>query len=441
MQFFDGWTTQHFIRLAIVIALATLPTVIWFGVMFQGRKTSRWPLFLAFLLGTFTVVPLMVLDYIFIKNPALDIYNAVESTFTAASVAAFIGLVIAAWSEEVFKGWVVRVINRTRIGIQTINDAVRYSVLAGLGFAFTENIFYFYYIWQGDGFLGLLFPMIFRSIFTVCGHMVFSGIFGYYYGMAKFARPIVETKLWMGEGSKSLQILSRILGVDEAKAFSQWVMLKGLIIAAVIHTAFNFMVDLGQFLIVLGIVGGGFLFLKYLMAHKAGAIAFAGLGRESTMQKRDQDVVLQLLAMWAKEGRHQDVIDICQRLLMRDPDNKVVQLFQAKAMDAAKIKKVEDSFSALFKSADTEEKKNSLRTLMKQKVLMEMLSDRQAPISAPMAMPATISGPVVNSSFQFVNPNPGPSAPQSGPSSPPSSPSVPQVPSPPGGGSNDRGLV
>ena len=42
------------------------------------------------------------------------------------------------------------------------------------------------------------------------------------------------------------------------------------------------------------------------------------------MARRDQDVVLELLAMWTKEGRYRDVVDICQRLLMRDPDNKVV---------------------------------------------------------------------------------------------------------------------
>ncbi len=381
MEIFKDWTTQHYIRIAIVIALATVPTLIWFAIMFRGRKTSRWPLFLAFFMGIFTVVPIMILDYFFLKNPDLDIYNAIDSTLMKAPIAAFLSLVFAAWSEELFKGWVVRIINKTRIGIQTVNDAVRYSVLAGLGFAFTENIFYFYYIWQGgNGLLVLIAPMIFRSIFTVCGHMVFSGIYGYYYGMAKFARPIVETKLWMGKASKNLKYLAKILGVDEAKAFAQWLMLKGLIIAALIHTAFNFMVDLNQFLIVLLIVGGGFLFLKYLLAHKAGAIAFAGMGRASTMQKKDQDVVLELLAMWSKEGRYQDVIDICQRLLMRDPDNKVVQLFQAKAMDAAKLKKVEDSFSSLFKMADTREKEASLRTLMKQKVLMEMLHDKQASV-------------------------------------------------------------
>ncbi|MFT7184433.1 MAG: RsiW-degrading membrane proteinase PrsW (M82 family) [Oceanicoccus sp.] len=418
IELFQDWTTQHFVRLAIVVALAMAPTIIWFSIMFGGRKTSRGPLFLAFFLGTLTVVPLLVLDYIFIKNPELDLFNAVESSVAGASYAVFVGIVLAAWSEEVFKGWVVRIINRTKIGIQTVNDAVRYSVLAGLGFAFTENIFYFYYIWQGDGFLGLLAPMIFRSIFTVCGHMVFSGIFGYYYGMSKFARPIVETKLWMGEVSKLIRWLSKILGVNEAKAFGEWQMLKGMMIAMMIHTAFNFMLELGRFEIVLVIVGGGFIYLQYLLTHKAGAIAFAGLGRESTMQKKDQDVVLELLAMWSKEGKHQDVIDICQRLLMRDPDNKVVQLFQAKAMDSAKLKKVEDSFGALFNAGDDKEKQATMRTLMKQKVLMEMLHDKQAPTTS--TAPVTVVAPQA----------PSPETQQIGPSSQPSSPSVPRVPSP-----------
>ena len=252
--------------------------------------------------------------------------------------------------------------------------------------------------------------------------MVFSGIFGYYYGMAKFARPIVETKLWMGEGSSFVRVFSKILGVDESKAYGEMQRMKGLIIAMLIHTAFNFTVELGKFEIVLVIVGGGFLFLKYLMAHKAGAIAFAGMGRESTMQKKDQDVVLELLAMWSKDGKHQDVIDICQRLLMRDPDNKVVQLFQAKAMDAAKLKKVEDSFGALFNAGEDKEKQETMRTLMKQKVLMEMLHDKKA--SVPVQT-QNLSTPV-----QTPSPTPSVAPPQNDPSSQPSSPSVPQVPSP-----------
>ena len=52
------------------------------------------------------------------------------------------------------------------------------------------------------------------------------------------------------------------------------------------------------------------------------------------MAKKDEDVILELLAMWFQNKRYVDVLHICERLLERDPDNTVVQLFKAKAMDA-----------------------------------------------------------------------------------------------------------
>lgn len=411
------FTQAELIRLGIVIILAALPAVIWSVVIFRGRKTSRWPLLLAFFLGTLTVVPLIILyDYLWFKFPVLDLYRAIEQNITDLHFAAIATLMVVGMLEELAKSGVVRFIDKTKIGIQTINDAVKYSILAGLGFAFTENIFYFYNIWQGSDFFVLLSPMIFRSIFTVCAHMVFSGIFGYYFGIAKFAQPLMEARLWMGERSMGISILAKILGTDETHTFSQYTRLKGLLIAMTIHAAFNFFLEFGQFIPVIFIVGLGFIYLMYLLAHKTGAIVFASAGRVSSMAQRDVDTVLELLGMWSKEGRYKDVIDICQRLLLRDPDNKVVQLFQAKAMDKEKLDALEASVSSLFKqeentksistsglknassrssssvssspSSSSSAKNISLRTLVRQKVLMEMLREKQARMSAAVVQAA-----------------------------------------------------
>ncbi|MBI4975566.1 hypothetical protein HZC20_02710 [Candidatus Peregrinibacteria bacterium] len=51
------------------------------------------------------------------------------------------------------------------------------------------------------------------------------------------------------------------------------------------------------------------------------------------MAKKDEDVVVELLGMWFNDKKYVDVIHICERLLERDPDNNVVKLFKAKAMD------------------------------------------------------------------------------------------------------------
>ncbi len=390
---FMGFTQEELTQIGLMIGLAALPALIWSYVIFQGRKTSRWPLLLAFFLGTLTVLPLVLLyDYLWIWFPALDVYRVISENVAEAHIAALATLLVVGILEELVKSGVVRFINKTKIGIQTINDAVKYSILAGLGFAFTENIVYFYGIWQASGNLGeFLFPVIFRSIFTVCGHMVFSGIFGYYFGIAKFAKPILEADLFMGEKRWGVYALSKILGTDEAAAFQQWTSLKGLLIAMSIHAAFNFALEFNQFLPVVFIVGAGFLFLLYLLAHKAGDIMFSASGGNANMAKRDVDVVLELLGMWSREGRHKDVIDICQRLLMRDPDNKVVQLFQAKAMDKQKLDNLENSFASLFKSQDAQMEDNSMRALIKQRVLLEMLKEKQAPAPAQSAAPVNVA--------------------------------------------------
>ncbi|MEK9159854.1 MAG: PrsW family intramembrane metalloprotease [Patescibacteria group bacterium] len=414
---FEGFTQDDWIQLGAMVLLAATPAVIWSVVLFKGRKTSRWPLLLAFFLGTLTVLPLILIyDYLWVKFPQLNVYNAIDSNITEVHIAAIASLVVVGILEELAKSGVVRFIGKTRIGIQTINDAVKYSILAGLGFAFTENIFYFRDAWQQGGVIGLLPVMIFRSLFTVCAHMVFSGIYGYFYGISKFAHPIMEASLWMGERSFGVRMMSKILGTDEAKAYSQLMLMKGLFIAMAIHAAFNSLLEFNQFFPVIAIVGLGFMYLLYLLAHKAGAIVFASTGQNSSMAKKDVDTVLQLLGMWTKEGRHKDVIDICQRLLLRDPDNKVVQLFQAKAMDNQKLTDLESSFTSLFQSEDKTMTDTSLRTLVKQKVLMEMLKEKQIAAPAPSPVPTPASD------LPKIPRVPGLESPQSGPSSPQGNP-------------------
>lgn len=429
-------------QLLIVILLASAPALIWSIIIFRGRKTSRWPLFLAFFLGTLTVLPLMGLNYLWLFYPQLDIYKAIETNISEVHLAALASLVVVGILEELTKSGVVRIVDKTKIGIHTINDALKYSILAGLGFAFTENIFYFYYIWQSSGFFGLLFPLIFRSMFTVSAHMVFSGIFGYYYGLAKFSSPILEQQLWLGEKSKSVLWMSKILGVDEANAFRQMTLLKGLLISMSIHAAFNFLLEFEYLIPTILIVIIGFGYLLYLMAHKAGAIVFSGPTRAAKIQKKDEDVVIELMAMWTKEGRYQDVIDICQRLLMRDPDNKVVQLFQARAMDEQKLSSLETSFSSLFKSDDKKADDKSLRNLVRQKILMEMLKEKSQPMPAqfvpkptlavptPEAMQKPVTTAPVQVMPQDVSLKPEQNGQSSQPSSPAEAPHVPSIPKP-----------
>ena len=144
--------------------------------------------------------------------------------------------------------------------------------------------------------------------------MIFSGIYGYYFGIAKFANPILQQKLWLGEKAPFVSFMSKILGLNEGDTYKELTMFKGLFIVMVGHAAYDFFLEFSILAPVIGIVFAGLAFLLYLMAHKAGAIAFSGMERASSMNKKDEDVVIELLGMWTNEGRYQDVIDICQRL-------------------------------------------------------------------------------------------------------------------------------
>ncbi len=417
---FENLSNDQIRQLIIVILLAALPAIIWSIVIFRGRRTSKWTLFLAFFLGTLTVTPIMMLDYLWTIYPQYDIYSAINKNFTEVHIIAILTLLVVGIVEEMVKSGVVRVIDKTKIGIHTINDALKYSILAGLGFAFVENIFYFYYIWQSSGFTGLIFPLVFRSIFTVALHMIASGIYGYYFGIAKFANPILQQKLWMGEKAPLVSIMSKVLGLNEADTYKELTKFKGLLIVMTLHAAYDFFLEFSILAPVIIIVFSGFAYLLYLMAHKAGAIAFSGMERASTMNKKDEDVVIELLGMWTNEGKYQDVIDICQRLLMRDPDNKVVQLFQAKAMDSTKLLKLEDSFGSIFKSEDDKKNDKTLRNLVRQKILMDMLNEKKATI-APITQVVHKPTPQSDPSSQPNSPAktaPSPSIPKPEPSHP-----------------------
>ncbi len=121
-----------------------------------------------------------------------------------------------------------------------------------------------------------------------------------------------------------------------AQAFKEYKILQGLITAMLLHALFNYLLQMNYILPVIGLVVIGYLYLRYLLNRKAGNLILVtdiDEKKQSTMGKKDEDVVLELIGMWFEQKKFVDVMHICERLLERDPDNNVVKLFKAKAMD------------------------------------------------------------------------------------------------------------
>lgn len=331
--------------------LAAFPVFVWLRLIHrEGNERSLYVK--TFLVGTLAVVPPFILIFLFQRFPELDIYSLISQSVEQVALAALLTNIVVGIIEEIAKNIIVRVIDKRHPEyFQTIGSALKLSICAGLGFAFAENIFYFYNVWTNPYFTArdVFATFVFRSIFTMCGHMVFSGIFGYYFGIGKFSADLTELERWRGKGLRFAKFLSRLTGRMTFQIVRELKNLKGLLIAMGLHMAFNVSLDLEHKLPAILIVVGGALYVVYLLQTKSGHLLFSlQKRRASSMAPHDEDVVMELLGMWTKEGRYKEVMEICDRLLMRDPDNNVVKLFRAKAADDVELKRFYMSLQNVF---------------------------------------------------------------------------------------------
>ena len=361
---------------AIAIALAVAPIAIWGQVILKRKQHSLKAMIEVFVLGTFTVIPLIAIQYLWYLHPEWDVNTWIEDSVyqTNVQLGFLATFVVIGVMEEIVKMGVVRVADASKMRLNTINDAVKFSILAALGFAFSENIYYFYSV-MSTGNLGELFTtVIFRGCFTVCAHMIFSAIFGYYYGVGKFSESIMEQKEWTGEEYKLAKFLNKSLKIPKKYVVRYQKLITGLLIAMGMHAAFNFFLQLNRTVEAVILIVAGFVFVMYLMNRKAGHLVLSEpTDGKSLMAKTDQDVVLELIGMWFNDEKYQDVIEICERLLMRDPDNKVVKLFKAKALDKAKVSKAVNSIKSLFSEKEVESGGAILEQLRNKKSEMERI--------------------------------------------------------------------
>lgn len=343
--------------LAASIILAILPVFVW--IKFIPKHGEARNLFIkTFLLGTFSVIPpLLINEVIFIYYPQFDVYSLIYRTVSQVAFAAFLTNIFVAVIEEIAKNLIVRFVDKRHPEyLQTIGAALKLSICAGLGFSFAENIFYFYGVWVSPeyGKADIFTTFIFRSLFTMLGHMVFSGIFGYYFGIGKFAADITELSRWEGRGLRLATFLSKLTGKMTFQVMRELKNLEGLLLAIALHASFNASLDLEHTLPSILIVTVSAFYILYLLQTKSGHLLFTMTKRRaSSMPAADQDVVMELLGMWTKEGKLKEVIEICDRLLARDPDNNVVKLFRAKAKDNEELRNFYGTLKAVFEKEAT----------------------------------------------------------------------------------------
>jgi RsiW-degrading membrane proteinase PrsW (M82 family) len=320
----------------ISIVLALVPVITWLLILLRDRKNDKLMLFLIFSGGILAVFGVFTVQYLFELYPFIDPFLWVSEHIENPTYY-YVGIfILVGVFEELFKQFMVRYVDSKKVLIQTINDSIRFSLVAALGFAFAENIFYFKTVILSSPIQEVVVTFLFRSIFTAAAHMIFSGIFGMFFGIGKFSIDISRYRHWEGKIYLGPHIIGRIFNMPFAQAFKEWKILQGLLIAIFMHATFNFLLEMNQIIPVIILVAISFTYLFYLLKRKAGnliLITDISQNKATKMPKKDVDIVLELMGMWFDQKKYVDVMHICERLLERDPDNNVVKLFKAKAQD------------------------------------------------------------------------------------------------------------
>lgn len=160
--------------------------------------------------------------------------------------------------EEYIKHLVVRMTDDKKI--KDIDDAITMSVMVGLAFAFIETIIYA--IASGEWSL-----VVYRIFLSLPVHMIASGIFGYYYGLAHFAKPIVAL-----EGKETLHQgwLPKILKCRRETLYAEGRMTEGLFFATLFHVIANVLFEISLAFLVVPFVVLGLMIINHL--YRAGQI-------------------------------------------------------------------------------------------------------------------------------------------------------------------------
>jgi protease PrsW len=197
--------------LQIVFVLAIAPGVFWLWYFYRKDKFEPEPLNLirnVFLVGALGVVPAFILEMPF------GIFEKL-----LPGIGPYLGMVVVApVVEETTKFLVVRWMIYKNPEFDEPLDGVVYAAAAALGFASAENLGYVMgQIQHGAGAVATV--GVVRAFLSVPGHALFSSMWGYALGFAKFSDP----------------------------ARGRTLVVRGLLLAMILHGTFNFLCFLGPY--------------------------------------------------------------------------------------------------------------------------------------------------------------------------------------------------
>lgn len=262
--------------LNIVIAglLAIIPAMFWGFIFYSKQPENKFTTMRLFLAGIVSVAPLLLYKYLWQFFPWINAFtytNSFNDNMVGFSNVAMIPFdvlmtfMVVGIIEEIAKFSAVRMIHHKKIC--SITDCIEYFILVALGFSFAENIIYFYNIMSVRGVDNIFLPFIFRSLFSTFAHVMFSGVLGYFYGLARLA-PRVLDESYNQDRWTFTRALIKTLHLDRTKTFHDEKVVQGLIAATVLHAFFNIFLEMNWTFLIIPYLTVGFILLSYLFDNR-----------------------------------------------------------------------------------------------------------------------------------------------------------------------------
>lgn len=270
-------SVTHTILLQIIGAcalLAAIPASAWGFVFYKKAPEDRRYCMLSFAIGALAVFPILFYRWLWQYFPWMNVLKYTEKfsgislgfeNFIIIPLSVILTFMVIGLIEEVMKQSAVHAVDDLRI--KDIDDAITFSIFVALGFSFTENIIYFYNIWIVKGPESLFIPFAFRSVFSTFAHLLFSGVFGYFYGIAHFAKPILQEEL-LKKRNVLLRFFHGIFKFKTAALFHEEKMLEGLSAAIFLHAIYNVFLEMNWTFLMVPYLVFGYMYLSRLMKKK-----------------------------------------------------------------------------------------------------------------------------------------------------------------------------
>ena len=270
-----GEAPEERIAHGLAFAAALVPALMWV-VLFLRYHTQRLGLaVLMFLSGMLSTAPILFYDVLVRSRIELQffLFRIVPESFSQSSsafvsgnliglsglhstmIATLISFLLVGLIEEFSKYWVLK--KSGSDSFRSIDDVMQLSIIVAIGFAFAENILnpsYFnsfvreYLLGMDVDWASFTGNVLGRSILTNMVHIVSTGVLGYFFGLAIFARPYLEDAAQKGRTYFFVKLMHHFFRFPQKTVFRRQMLLLGFILAILLHGFFNFLVTLPDML-------------------------------------------------------------------------------------------------------------------------------------------------------------------------------------------------